>query len=142
MIISVLGLQETKKKFTNLQGIDIMPAIRKGTYKVQRSAKEKVAVYGGQNSKANPPLSKSVIIGALRDSIQVKFDKRNQIGTVFSDSEVAIYQEFGTRYQVGTPFLTPAIDENRKDINDSLESYINDQLKKVCAGSEPDKDNS
>jgi HK97 gp10 family phage protein len=48
--------------------------------------------------------------GLLRGSIttEIKGPLKATVGTNVSYAE---YQEFGTRYQKGTPFLTPAFDE-------------------------------
>lgn len=50
--------------------------------------------------------------GRLRNSIHYakSGDLEYMVGT---DVEYGIYQEFGTRYQSGTPFLRPAVEKNR-----------------------------
>lgn len=129
-IIAITGLQETIKKLDVLGKIDVMPVITKGTFKVQGTAKKLVAVYGGQNSKAKPPLRDDVVKGALRESIHVRFDKTKKTGSVFSNLEYAMYQEFGTRYQVGTPFLTPALNQESKGIQADIENFLKSEIEK------------
>jgi HK97 gp10 family phage protein len=48
--------------------------------------------------------------GLLRNSIHAEM-KGPLKATVGTNVEYAEYQEFGTRHQKGTPFLTPAFDE-------------------------------
>src|SRR6185369_2539391 len=59
--------------------------------------------------------------GMLRNSIQTDIEGPLK-ATVGTNVEYAAYQEFGTRHQKGTPFLTPASDEQRaqfeKDVKD------------------------
>lgn len=50
--------------------------------------------------------------GRLRNSIHSA--KSGELEwMVGTDVEYAIYQEFGTRYQSGTPYLRPAVEKNR-----------------------------
>ena len=52
--------------------------------------------------------------GLLRNSIQTNIEGPLK-ATVGTSIEYAAYQEFGTRHQKGTPFLTPAADEQKKE---------------------------
>jgi HK97 gp10 family phage protein len=52
--------------------------------------------------------------GLLRNSVQTKIDGPLK-ATVGTSLEYGPYQEFGTRHQKGTPFLTPAADEQKKE---------------------------
>lgn len=52
--------------------------------------------------------------GLLRNSVQTNIDGPLK-ATVGTNVEYAGYQEFGTRHQKGTPFLTPAADEQKKE---------------------------
>lgn len=51
--------------------------------------------------------------GRLRSSIthETTTDGQGVVGIVGTDVEYAPHQEFGTRYQSGTPFLLPALQE-------------------------------
>jgi HK97 gp10 family phage protein len=57
--------------------------------------------------------------GALRNSIQTHIDGplKAEVGSVL---EYAEYQEYGTRHQHGTPFLTPAADKQKKEFQKDL----------------------
>ena len=59
--------------------------------------------------------------GVLRNSITTRVEGPLKV-TVGTDVEYAGYQEFGTRFQKGKPFMTPAVDEAmeefRKDVRD------------------------
>jgi HK97 gp10 family phage protein len=50
--------------------------------------------------------------GRLRSSItnEMGVDGQGVFARIGTDVEYAIYQEFGTRFQAGTPFLRPALD--------------------------------
>ena len=121
MVIGVLGIDECLNKFKNLEGISIMTPIRDGAYKIQKTAKQLAPVD----------------TGTLRATIKVRFDKKNQSGSVFTNTEYAIDQEFGTRYQKGTPFLLPAYKINEKTVNSDIESYIKEELFRIGKGDKP-----
>lgn len=57
--------------------------------------------------------------GLLRNSIQTTIDSPTK-ATVGTNVEYAPYQEFGTRHQKGTPFLTPAADDEQKDFEKNV----------------------
>lgn len=52
--------------------------------------------------------------GVLRNSIQTTIEGPLR-ATVGTNIEYGPHQEFGTRHQKGTPFLTPAADEQKKE---------------------------
>lgn len=53
--------------------------------------------------------------GRLRDSIKVV---KTRNGYAFgSDLDYAIHQEFGTRWQPGTPFIRPGLDDARRKLS-------------------------
>lgn len=64
--------------------------------------------------------------GRLRDSIQTNIDDTGKtvVGTVGTEVPYAAFQEFGTRFQSGTPFLRPAIDEHRAAIKDIFRDQL------------------
>ena len=76
---------------------DVARDITRRTLKVERAAKRLAPVDTGR----------------LRSSIThtVEADGQGVVGIVGSDVEYAPHQEFGTRYQPGTPFLLPALQE-------------------------------
>ena|ERR1051326_525959 len=57
--------------------------------------------------------------GMLRNSIQTDIEGPLK-ATVGTNVEYAAYQEFGTRHQKGTPFLTPAADAEEKRFESEL----------------------
>jgi HK97 gp10 family phage protein len=57
--------------------------------------------------------------GLLRNSIQTTIDSPTK-ATVGTNVEYAPYQEFGTRHQKGTPFLTPAADDEQKNFEKNV----------------------
>lgn len=108
-----------------------MSEIREGTYKVQSSAKDFAPVYP---HKAKKPYKKDYVGGSLRESIHVKFYPKYQTGLVFTTLEYAVYQEFGTVFQEGTPFMVPAMNLNRIGIYQSMGKYLREQLKAKSNG--------
>ena len=52
--------------------------------------------------------------GILRDSITYKI--HSDYATVGTNTEYAVYQEYGTSKMTGQPFLRPAFDHNVKNI--------------------------
>ena len=59
--------------------------------------------------------------GLLRNSIQTRINGPLK-ATVGTNVEYAAAQEFGTRHQKGTPFLTPAADEEQKEFAKDVKS--------------------
>ena len=69
--------------------------------------------------------------GRLRDSIATTIDDTGKtvVGTVGTDVDYAVYQEFGTIYQRGTPFMRPALDEARPAIKELFRDTIATSIK-------------
>lgn len=58
--------------------------------------------------------------GKLRDSIEIK-ENTDMTVSVGSNLDYILFQEFGTRFQSGTPFLRPALDSTINNIKDQEE---------------------
>jgi len=112
-----------------MEGVNIMPEIRKGTFKVQKAAVS-LAPVGTPESTG----IKGYVGGTLKGSIRVGFQKKSQSGIVYTNVEYAIYQEFGTRFQKGKAFLLPALKQERAGIRKSIENSIRTQLKAAKNG--------
>jgi len=63
--------------------------------------------------------------GRLRNSIE-HHQEGNDTMVVETDVEYAVYQEMGTRYQSGTPFMKPSGESNI----DTFKTVIENELKK------------
>lgn len=126
MVIKVLNLNKCIEKFGNMEGIDFMPEITEGTRKVQRTARDLAPVYPSPKAK-NKNLKR--VGGTLKASIKSKLYPKQQTGIVYTLTDYAIYQEFGTRYQEGTPFLIPAMNIHRAGINQSMKKFLREQVK-------------
>lgn len=114
--VAVLGLRECINRLDKAGRVDITQPILKGTLKVKRKAKELVRVDTGY----------------LRNSIQHRLEKKESVeGVVYTNVEYGLFQEYGTRYQKGKPFLRPAIKRLRNEIVNDLEQYITQRLKNV-----------
>jgi len=57
--------------------------------------------------------------GVLRNSITTKIHSPMK-ATVGTNVEYAPYQEFGTRHQKGKPFMTPAVDAEKKEFEKAV----------------------
>jgi HK97 gp10 family phage protein len=116
MVIQVLGLDKCIAGFKDVSKIDMKPFIQRATALVQRTAKD----------------MSPVDTGYLKRSIQRKTGKRGGevVGAVSTTTEYAIYQEFGTSRMVAQPFMFPALDKNRKEIQQGAKKYVNANLKK------------
>jgi len=53
------------------------------------------------------------------------------VGRVGSNIDYASYQEFGTRYQSGKPFLRPALEKNRDRVVKLFEKGIDEALRRL-----------
>lgn len=131
MVIKILNLAKCLEKFGDIKNIDLTPEIIEATGKVQRTAKD-LAPVSPTLRRANGEIYH--LGGSLRDSIARKILRRHKsdvAGLVYTVIDYAIYQEFGTRYQSGTPFLRPAMNINRAGITQSMKKYIKEQLHKI-----------
>lgn len=124
MVIKILDLDKCIKKFKNLEGVDLMPEIRKGTYKVQKTAVALAPVGTPESTGV-----KGYVGGTLKSSIRVSISKKEQYGMVYTNLEYAIYQEFGTRFQKGTPFLLPAMKIEKQGIIRNMRDYLKKQTR-------------
>lgn len=122
-----------------MKKISFTSEIVEATEKVRNTAVDLAPVYPSPKvtSRAAQGLTKidkRHIGGLLRSSISSKVfskGKDNVFGYVFTPVEYAIYQEFGTSKQPGTPFLRPALNINRAGIQQSMKKYLRDKLKEA-----------
>lgn len=117
MVIGFRGLDKLIRKFDEMGKVDVTPAILEATLVVQRRA------------KAMSPVD----TGNLRGSIRWKIDnagKPNVYGTVLTNVEYGLYQEFGTVNIPPHPFLRPALKAERKNVDRIVKEYIKKELRK------------
>lgn len=69
--------------------------------------------------------------GRLRDSIHSTVDESGKtvVGTVSTDVDYAVYQEFGTYKMAAQPFMRPAIDEAKGSIKELFRDNISTSMK-------------
>ena len=88
--------------------------IRNATMKALRNNTEKTM----QQAKKNAPVD----TGFLKNNIVTRYEDMS--GIIHSQATYSFYQEFGTRYQTGTPFMRPALmfiyPQFRKDMTDVM----------------------
>jgi HK97 gp10 family phage protein len=116
MVIKVLNIDKCIKKFEGISKVPMKAPTQKATQLVQKTAK----------------LLSPVDTGYLRRSIRRKTDSKGNgaIGRVWTTTEYAIYQEFGTSKMKAHPFMRPALERNNKVIQEGFEKYINTYLSK------------
>lgn len=116
MVIQVLNLDKCIAKFDKMKDVDMKPFITKATQLVQRTAKD------------NAPVD----TGYLKRSIgrEVIGKGKGVYGRVYTSTEYAPYQEFGTYKMIAHPFLFPALQRHRKDIQDGAKEYMKEFLAK------------
>lgn len=73
--------------------------IRNATMKALRNNTEKTM----QQAKKNAPVD----TGFLKNNIVTRYEDMS--GIIHSQATYSFYQEYGTRYQSGTPFMRPAL---------------------------------
>lgn len=130
MVIKVLNLDKCIKEFGDISGVDFTPEIVEGTRKVQRTARDLAPVY--PSPKVRGRIDPHRVGGTLKASIHAKVVDRGKptvTGIVYTLTDYAIYQEFGTVFQEGTPFLRPAMNKNRAGIQQSMKKYLREQLR-------------
>lgn len=68
--------------------------------------------------------------GRLRDSyrVEIRSAPDGAVGHIGTDVDYAVDQEYGTRFQPGTPHVRPALDANRDVIADMVLSPAFDDL--------------
>ena len=98
-----------------MANVEIMPEIIQGTRMIQNTAKDLAPVD----------------TGILKGSIMVKSDRASQTGIVYTTTEYAAYQEFGTSKMRAQPFLIPAFNQHinaiKKLIAEALRKQLNDK---------------
>lgn len=81
-------------------------------------------------AKVNAPVD----TGRLRSSIASQIERTvgsEIVGKVGSNVEYASYQEYGTKYQSGKPYLRPALEQNLNTVVKQFEEGINRALARL-----------
>ena len=92
--------------------------IRNATMKALRNNTEKTM----QQAKKNAPVD----TGFLKNNIVTRYEDMS--GIIHSQAIYSFYQEYGTRYQSGTPFMRPALNfiypQFQKDMIDVMKGVL------------------
>lgn len=126
MVIGIVNLDKCLKKIKDMSDIDIAPVITEATIKVQASAKD-LAPYD---------------TGVLKSSIRRKVFKRPgkngspwAYGVVYTSTEYAIYQEYGTVKMIaangGLGFMRIALKYHQKEIHDNMKKFVKNEIHKI-----------
>jgi len=132
MVIKIINLDKCIKAFKGYEKVDLTPEITEATRKVHRSARDFAPVY--PSPKVRGRIDPTHVGGNLKASIHMKVKdkgKTSVTGVVYTTTNYAVYQEFGTRYQEGTPFMIPAMNKHRAGIHQSMKKYLREELPKV-----------
>lgn len=114
MVIKVLNLDKCLKQLKDIRDINVMNVISDGARKVQARAKDLAPVD----------------TGALKGSIRVKQYAQFLSAVVYTNLEYAPYQEFGTVYVPAHPFMHPAFNQLKSEIERDIKEYINKEIRK------------
>lgn len=109
MSVEIRGVKEMQKMLKEVASLkDIQNAVKVNTTEMHQKASRKVAVDTGH----------------LRRSITTEFSDGGLTGRVYTDVEYGIYQEFGTRFQSGTPFMRPSLYEQRPQFFSDMQRLL------------------
>lgn len=97
--------------------------IMKELERAEQAALEAIGLYVESRAKLLTPVD----TGRLRDSIDHFSDKEK--ATIGTAVEYAVFIEKGTSKQVAQPYLTPAVEDNIKEINRLASKTIKDMMK-------------
>jgi HK97 gp10 family phage protein len=112
MFIKIINLDKCIKEFGNIGDIDLKPALTLATRKVQATAKQLA------------PKDTGILEGSIRTSTF------KSSGVVYTNTEYAPYQEFGTSKMKAQPFMIPAMKLNDKWIKDLFKNYLKREMRK------------
>jgi len=114
MVIKVLNLNKCISKFEDIAKVPLEKPIMKATQMVQKTAKE-IA-----------PKDTGYLMRSIRRETIGK--GRNAYGRVWTTTEYAPYQEFGTSKMKAQPFLRPALGLHKYDIQNGIKEFIRTYL--------------
>lgn len=97
--------------------VDITPALRVAVRRTQAVAKELAPVD----------------TGFLRASIFTLVYPNAKYAKVYTNTEYAIYQEFGTVHMKAQPFMRPAFNQTKKHNLKDIENYLKSAVKRSVA---------
>lgn len=119
--IGIVGLGKTINKFKNIEKLDLSEAFQNATIKVQRKAKDYAPVDTGR----------------LYESIMRKPYKGGSYkngGLVYTNTEYAVYQEFGTKFMPpsnnGRGFLRASVLDLDAEIKEDMKKFIQNKMEK------------
>lgn len=120
MAIQILGLKQLLSQIENAEKVNLSPVIKREITRVQRTAKDYSPVDTGH-------LMRSIHIMPLGDY--------SLGGKVFTSTEYAWYQEFGTSKMMasnnGLGFMRFAMDRNEQIVLKNIANFINTELGKL-----------
>jgi HK97 gp10 family phage protein len=130
--IGIVGLGKTINKFKNIEKLDLSEAFNHATVKVQRKAKDYAPVGTPESTGI-----KGYIGGRLKDSIMRKPYKGGSYkngGLVYTNTEYAVYQEFGTKFMPpsnnGRGFLRASVLDLDAEIKEDMKKFIQNKMEK------------
>lgn len=138
----VQGLDELDKKLTQLGAEIGLKAFRKAARAAMKPVKEQMSQTApfdeGKNTSTKDGASKQEIAAKtqhLRDKISIttkKLDKKGgkknalsvRVGPTKAHSQKAIAAEYGTQKQSATPFIRPALYDNRELVVNTMKTKL------------------
>lgn len=119
--IGIVGLGKTINKFKNIEKLDLSVAFNNATVKVQRKAKDYAPVDTGR------------LYGSIMRK-PYKGETYKNGGLVYTNTEYAVYQEFGTKFMPpsnnGRGFLRASVLDLDAEIKEDVKKFIQDKMQK------------
>lgn len=117
--IGIVGLGKTINKFKNIEKLDLSVAFTNATVKVQRKARDYAPVDTGR--LYGSIMRKPFIGGTYKNG-----------GLVYTNTEYAVYQEFGTKFMPpsnnGRGFLRASVLDLDAEIKEDIKKFIQDKM--------------
>lgn len=108
------------------KGFNRIPNLMKEFPKAVEAGLTAVGMLVEGDAKLNCPVD----TGALRSDINYKVAMSEKVVRIGTAIEYSPYVEYGTRKMTAQPFLRPAADNNRGNIQDCFDSAVNDAIKR------------
>lgn len=117
--IGIVGLDKTINKFKNIEKLDLSVAFNNATVKVQRKARDYAPVDTGR------------LYGSIMRKPYKGGTYKNG-GLVYTNTEYAVYQEFGTKFMPpsnnGRGFLRASVLDLDAEIKEDIKKFIQDKM--------------
>lgn len=130
--IGIVGLGKTINKFKNIEKLDLSVAFTNATVKVQRKAKDYAPVGTPESTGIDGYVGGRLYRSIMRKPFKGRTYKNG--GLVYTNTEYAVYQEFGTKFMPpsnnGRGFLRASVLDLDAEIKEDIKKFIQDKMQK------------